>query len=428
MITVIAFIVLGLSFFNLVRMAIFMVGSDIYDIRRLSQSKNQSVRKRTSRPLVSVLIPAHNEEAVLQRTMMSVYRSDYSRIELFVINDSSEDRTKAIARNFQRRYGKRFARMTVLNVRVRGKALAMNAALAHVKGSLMMCLDADSSLDPTAISRAVSYFQEDPKLMCATSSVKIYEGRGLLNLLQRVEYMVSTQAKKTEAVANMQYIVGGAGSLFRTRFVKAVGGYDHTTMTEDIDLSMKLLKRYGSRQYKIRHLADVVTMTESVTSFRDLLKQRYRWKYGRYQAFLKNRELFLSRRKDLNKVLSWVYLPYALVGEVLFFLEPIVLGFILFLLLSYGDVAVVAASFGIFSFYVIMHAWGASQGYSGRERLALIAATPVVYFGMFVLSLVEYISTLRGITSLPAIFGWRPHKVTGSSAWKPVKRTGDVSS
>ena len=424
MLTVIAYLVLIMSFLNLLRMAAFMVGSDLYDLRR--HKKRLSAKTSLYKPLVSVLIPAHNEELVLQRNMMSVYNSDYKNIELIVINDSSTDRTKTIARSFQKKYGKRFSRMKVLNVNVRGKAPALNAALKHVKGTLFMCLDADSALKSDAISTAVQHFKNDRNLACITSNVKIFPSTGSLNLLQRVEYMVSSQTKKAEAVSGTQYIVGGTGSMFRTRLVRRMGGYDATTITEDIDLSMKILSHYGSKRFKISHFSDVITYTEAVPDFGGLVRQRYRWKYGRYQSFLKNRQLFFSRRSDVNKLLSWLYLPYALFGELLFLLEPVVFGYIIFLLTQYGDVAIVAASFAIFAFYIGMHAWGATAGYTVRERVRLFAAMPLVYLGMYALSFVEYTATIRGLLSLPKVF--KQHKNgTGSSAWKHVKRTGNAS-
>jgi biofilm PGA synthesis N-glycosyltransferase PgaC len=422
----IAYLVLFLSFINLLRMALFLVGSDIYDIKKsLSAKKHQAspVSQRAYSPLVTVLVPAHNEELVLRRNLDSILNSTYRNIELIIINDSSVDRTYRIARTFQQANKNRFKRIKLLNVNVRGKASALNAGLKHAKGSLFMCLDADSALTPSALSIAVAQFR-NPTLGALSSNVKIFPDKGLLNFFQRIEYLVCYQMKKTETVADIQYIVGGIGSMFRTKVVRKLGWYDTNTITEDIDLSMKILNHYKGK-YRIGYNPEVVTYTESVHDIKGLIRQRNRWKYGRYQAFLKHRDLFWSKKKGDNKFLSWVYLPYALVSEILYFIEPLVLFLIAYLLVRYGDASIIAGSFLIFTFYTTMNVTGATKGYSMAERLRFIAAAPVAYIGMYVLSIVEYGATIHGFKNLRKIF--RNHKSgKGASDWEHVARKGNA--
>lgn len=103
MITILAYIVLVLSFLNLLRMAFFIICGDLFDIRNNLSKKSsaKAVRKSKYEPLVSVLVPAHNEELVLKRNLQSIYKSSYKRLELIIINDSSTDATQTIARSFQ---------------------------------------------------------------------------------------------------------------------------------------------------------------------------------------------------------------------------------------------------------------------------------------------------------------------------------------
>lgn len=427
MMTYIAYAVLFLSFINLLRMGIFLIGSDIYDIKRsLTAMKGAATnsRKRMRKPLVTVLVPAHNEELVLRRCLDSVYRSTYKNIELIIINDSSTDRTYGIARYFQRYYKDGFKNIKLLNVHVRGKARALNAGLAHTHGRLFMCLDADSALAPQAIEIAVQQFS-DPTLGCISSNVKIFPDKGMLNLFQRIEYLVCYQMKKTETVAGVQYIVGGIGSMFRTHIVRKLGGYDTDTITEDIDLSMKIISRYSSK-YRIGYHPDVVTYTEAVHDFPGLLRQRFRWKYGRYQTFLKQRHLFWSTDRKYNKVLSWLYLPYALLSELLYVLEPLVVVLIAYLLIRYGDMTVLAGSFLVMTFYISMHITAATNSYSLEERLRFIAAAPLAYIGMFVLSFIEYSATVRGFHNLYKIYkDYRTGE--GVCEWKHVERKGSAA-
>lgn len=421
----IAYLVLILSFLNLLRIAIFLIGSDLYDVKHRNDVKQHHKFKNGYRPLVTVIVPAHNEELVLWRNLESIAANTYRKIELIVVNDSSDDKTGEIARKFQRKYRHRFTRIKVMTVRVRGKASAMNAGLKHAKGQLFMCLDADSMLDKDAIRSAVIEFQ-DKTIGTIAANVKIMPGKGIINTFQQIEYLIGQQGKKMENLAGIQYIVGGVGSMFRTHLVRKAGLYDTNTITEDIDLSMKLIDQFGDK-YRVSYTPSVITYTESVQDLFGLMRQRFRWKYGRYQVFLKYKKLFFSREKHHSKALTWVYLPYALFSELLYSLEPLVFILIISLLVQYGDITIIAASFLIFTFYTTMQITAATGKYRVRDRIKLLSIGPLAYVGMFLLSFVEYTATLRGFIAIPKIY--REHKAgRATSEWQHVKRSGHAVS
>lgn len=426
MLLYIAYLVLVLSFVNLLRLTFFSVASDLYDIKNIKfekEKKNKSKLyfSKSYRPLITVIVPAHNEEVALERNLLSIANSSYKNVELIVVNDSSDDRTKSIALSYQRRYRGKLKRIKVLNVNVRGKAKAMNKGLRFAKGSLFMCLDADSVLTTNALKIAVQSFREKA-VGALSSNVKIIPGKGILNLLQRIEYMLNYQMKKAEALTRIQYIIGGVGSMYRMRIVRTMHYYDTDTITEDIDLSMKMILHYGNKKF-IGYDPSMVVFSESVASITELLQQRNRWKYGRYQVFLKRRDLFFSKDKRLNRILSWVYLPYILLSEVTSAIEPLTLGYIMYLIIANGDFWTITGSVLTFCFYTIVLTSGAAQGYSQRERLKFIAIVPIAYFLMYILSYVEYMATIRGFTSIPRLL--REHKSgVGSCVWSHVTRSG----
>ncbi|HSX45056.1 MAG TPA: glycosyltransferase family 2 protein [Candidatus Saccharimonadales bacterium] len=454
----IAYLVLILGFVNLVRIATFLIGSDLYDIRASQKQKpktaiskyktdltytnkkgfslirsgflvnntrmGKQLTAREYRPLVTVIVPAHNEEKTLNRNLDSVLNSSYKNVELIIVNDSSTDKTPQIAKNFQRKYRNHFVKVMVINVNVHGKARALNAGLECAKGSLFMCLDADSALTEKALEYGVSNF-EDPKVVTLSSNVKIFTGKGGLNLFQRLEYLVCYQMKKTETFANTQYIVGGIGSMFRTQLVKDLGGYDVDTITEDIDLSMKIIGEFG-KTAKVSYDPRMVVFTEAVIDFKGLLQQRFRWKYGRYQVFLKQRHLFWSRSNQQNPLLTWLYLPYALFGELTYVLEPLTYLLLLYLIFHFGDLSMLLGSLIVFLFYIVVQVTGASVGYSATERVKFILLSPFIYFGMFALSFVEYIATIRGLlNSKKLLTNYR--NGGGDCNWQHVERAGTAT-
>lgn len=422
-----AYIVLGLSFINLLRMAFFAIASDIFDIKNNIKNKSSTFNAKSSRkysPLVTVVVPAHNEELTLRRNLESIVNSTYKNIQLIIVNDSSTDRTYNIARYFQRKNRKSFKQIKVLNVKVRGKAKALNAALEYAEGSLFMCLDSDSALTPDALQAAVGTFK-NKEIGALSASVKIFPTKGLLNTIQRIEYLICYQMKKAETLSGIQYIIGGIGSMYRTNLLKKLGNYDTDTITEDIDLSMQLLEVFGSK-YKIGYNPNVVVFTESVVDISGLMVQRYRWKYGRYQVFLKRRSMFWNTGKSTNYLLSWIYLPYALLAEIIYSLEPLVILFLFYILVVYGDTQVIIGTFLTFFFYNAYLISGATQGYSLKERIKLCLYAPVAYVGMYILSYVEYLATIKGIYKFPELI--RNHKTgAGNCEWTHVTRTGIIS-
>lgn len=303
-----AYAILFLSLINLFRMAFFLIASEIYDLKRTNKKiNNKDFFASSYRPLVTIIVPAHNEEKTLLKNLNSIANSTYHNVELIIANDSSTDKTGLIARNFQQKYSHKFYKIKVLNLNVRGKARALNKALKYAHGSLFMCLDADSTLTPNALKEAVLAFRKK-SLGALSSNVKIRADKGLLNIIQRIEYLICYQMKKAETLTQIQYIVGGIGSMYRTSIMRRLNFYETNTITEDIDLSMKFIEYFGNEK-QIGYEPKMVVFTEAALSIGDLLKQRFRWKYGRYQVFLKRRKLFGSSRISKNKFLSLIYLP-----------------------------------------------------------------------------------------------------------------------
>lgn len=104
--TIIPYIIIGLSFYSVVRLAVYSVSSNIHAIQQHGQSKIRA--KDYYRPKISIIVPAHNESAVIERTLTSLLSVRYprSRIEIIVANDGSSDDTARKVRSFAARHKK----------------------------------------------------------------------------------------------------------------------------------------------------------------------------------------------------------------------------------------------------------------------------------------------------------------------------------
>ncbi len=418
------YFVLCISIINILRLMVMMVGSDIYEVKKqlkLRQQRRQlNSGQRPYRPYISVIIPAHNEELCIIRTVKSVLANDYAYKQIIVVDDGSKDKTLGKLRYFKKKH--QLSKLVIVHQKQQGKAEAINNALRnHVRASLVMVLDADSILHPEALTRMVRHF-EDPLVGAAASNVKVIDSPRLLTLAQRLEYVVSYRMKRALTTMNMEYIIGGVGSTFRRSIVRQVGFFDNDTMTEDIEFTMKVIAQKGNRQHKVTFAADVLAYTEAVLTFGALLRQRFRWKYGRMQTFVKNRQIFFSRDKKHTKRLTWVNLPFVVFSEGLLLLDPLLSGFVLFAAIRFGGVISLLNIYVVVTLFCLLNVLGESTE-SLRSKAKLIMLVPFAYPLLLIMSSVDFFVLVKSLVKFPAILRGN----SGNSIWQPVARSGSAA-
>lgn len=402
MATLLFYIIIILSLANLLRMAVYLVTSDIYHVKAARQQK-AGLKKRPHTPSITVIVPAYNEEKTIADSIRSLAASNYpkSRLSIIIANDGSKDSTAHIAKECIKTLPRNSPSIRLINRPNKGKASAINHILRYyVKSTLVVCLDADSTLERNALRNMAQHFR-DRNVVACSSNVNIIEDGTLFTLIQRFEYMVCYQMKRGQALLNVEYIVGGIGSAFRMSALKKVNYYDTNTMTEDIDLTMKLLFNKRKNQ-KIAYAHDSIAYTQAAHSMRELSSQRFRWKYGRSQTFVKHKELFFSKSDNHSRRISWFSLPQALLQDLAFFLEPLIIGWFIFLMIVLADPTLLNTAVIILTIYVMFNVWS-SDHISIKERIRLSYYAPTMYMLMYVLSLVEYFALVKSLVKLPGL-------------------------
>jgi cellulose synthase/poly-beta-1,6-N-acetylglucosamine synthase-like glycosyltransferase/peptidoglycan/xylan/chitin deacetylase (PgdA/CDA1 family)/spore germination protein YaaH len=255
-------------------------------------------------PLVTMLVPAFNEEMVIARTVSSILDGGYKNLEVIVINDGSTDNTAGVAEML----AKKDPRVKLLTKPNGGKAHAANAGLAIAKGEFVIAVDADTIVMPGAVTYLVSHFV-DPKITAVCGNVEVGNVRSWLTKFQAIEYVTSQNFdRRAFAILNCVAVVPGALGAWRREAVLAVGGYSTDSLTEDADLTLTILRAGGKIAYEPR----AIGRTEAPESIGGLLKQRFRWTYGTYQCLFKHRKAFFKG------TLGWIGLPNMVVFQVLF--------------------------------------------------------------------------------------------------------------
>jgi cellulose synthase/poly-beta-1,6-N-acetylglucosamine synthase-like glycosyltransferase len=259
------------------------------------------------RPTVAVVVPAFNEEKVIERTLHSVLASDYPNIKVVMVDDGSTDRTYELARSA---FAKEIAegKLLVLTKPNSGKAAAANFALQHVQEEIFVAIDADTVIAPNAISYLVAHFI-DPKIGAIAGNAKVGNRINVWTRWQALEYITSQnfERRALNTIGAVSVVPGAIGA-WRTSAVRDAGGYPFDTVAEDADLTMSLLQA----GYKVHYEDRALAYTEAPMNARGLMRQRFRWSFGILQAVFKHRAAFWR-----GGTLGWIALPNILIFQML---------------------------------------------------------------------------------------------------------------
>jgi poly-beta-1,6-N-acetyl-D-glucosamine synthase len=304
--------------------------NEILELHRQKIKDKQGSHVKYS-PRVSILVPAWNEQDGIITTVKALLKSTYKNVEILVIDNASRDET---AKNVlalisqhdeSNKHLKKSERITVKYCYEgkQGKGHALNHGLKVATGEIIMSIDADCFVPPDSVGNFVKYFQ-DPTVMAAVGNVRIGNTETLIGVVQYLEFLFSFYFKKAESLINTIYIIGGAAGAFRREVFDKLGPYSETNITEDIELSMRI-QGAGMR---IVYAPDAYVFTEGAVTLEGLMKQRLRWKRGRFETLVEHRYMFFSRQKEHNKILTWFILPLTLIGELQLSFEIIFLTFL----------------------------------------------------------------------------------------------------
>ena len=226
-------------------------------------------------PLVSVVVPAYNEEEVVLEALDSVIGLDYpkNKLDIIVVNDGSTDSTKKIVENFIDEHNDYDIKL--INQNNKGKWVALNNALKIAKGEFFICLDADSSVEKAALKKMLPYFTDD-KIAAVLPLIKIKNPKGILQKIQCYEYIVNFFYKKIMSSLNCIHVTPGPFGVYRKDVLDKLGGFRQGHNTEDMEIAFRLQKH----QYKIIQLLDVDVYTYAPENLKNFYFQRNRWNKG----------------------------------------------------------------------------------------------------------------------------------------------------
>ena len=262
-------------------------------------------------PLVTILIPAHNEEKVISRTVDSMAKLDYpkERLEIIVINDSSNDKTGEILSEKQQIYP--WLRVVTISppLGAKGKSNALNQGLQEAMGEYIVVFDADNTPERVAVRKLIEAIVQDETLGAVVGKFRTRNrDTNLLTKFINVETL------------NFQWIVqAGRCSMFglttitgtnfvvRRKILDEIGGWNIKALTEDTELTVRIYE-HG---YRITWLPDAVTWEQEPEKLGIWLRQRTRWARGNMWVIsYYMRRLFSLKNMRISSDVVYFFITY----------------------------------------------------------------------------------------------------------------------
>ncbi len=349
------------------------------------------------KPLVSIIVPCFNEDAVIESCVRSLLTTFYPKLEIFIVDDGSTDGTERIGE----RLAATDSRVNFLRQRNSGKAAALNHGLECARGEIVVTIDADSAFRPNTLPYLVAPFA-DGRVGAVGGNVKVANRRRLFGRQQGLEYAmgVNLQRRAFAALGCMQVISGAVGA-FRRIALDEVGGFPDDTVVEDMDVTIAI----AAAGYRVQFAGWAVATTEAPRSLGDWMRQRYRWTYGGFQVVKKYRHMLFSRRHG----------SMGLVGLPFFFAFPwidvLVSGLLLLAFARVVSGSGLSALIQIFLVLACVHVSLAllALWLDGDESLWL--AVLAAFDSLWYTPLLSAVTVWAGITFL---FGRAPHRTKAS--------------
>ncbi len=401
------------------------------------QKRQEKLKNKLSRDYyvpITIVVPAYNEEVTVVESVKSLLSLDYKVYEIIVVDDGSKDTTsKKLIEAFHMHEVKRPIRrqidcktcefiyeseetrvpLTLIRKENGGKADSINMGINASKYPYFICIDADSVLQYDSLKKIVYPVLENDNVVAVGGTIrpcndaefergkvkKYHLPNNILACMQVLEYDRSFLASRILFDKfNGSLIISGAFGLFKKSVVIEAGGYDASTMGEDMELVVKLHEYCVSNNqpYLIRYANNAICWTQVPEKLGDLCKQRRRWHLGLFQSMTKHSSIFMNLKYGAVSFVSYIYFllyellsPYIEMVGVITMVAAFLLDLlnIKFMLMFFGIYAVFSAILSLTAFFARIHTIDLKVSFSDMMKavsLCLFELTALRFVIVFV--------------------------------------------
>ncbi|MFL8679769.1 glycosyltransferase, partial [Clostridioides difficile] len=290
---------------------------------------DKEIKEIDEYPMISILVPAHNEAKVIGRTVESLLLLNYpkSKMELIVINDNSSDNSKEILENIKDRYNN--YNFTIINTDSltggKGKSNALNIGYTISKGDFIAVYDADNTPDKNALRYLVQTIVMNDELGAVIGKFRTRnKNKNLLTKFINIEtlsFQWMSQAGRWQ-LFNL-CTIPGTNFILRRSIIEEIGGWDSKAIAEDTEISFRIYKL----GYKIKLVPQSITWEQEPETVKVWIKQRTRWAKGNIYVLMKYiKNIFKQGRNKIVFDIAYFFSVYFL------FLTSVIISDILFVL------------------------------------------------------------------------------------------------
>jgi cellulose synthase/poly-beta-1,6-N-acetylglucosamine synthase-like glycosyltransferase len=285
---------------------------------RRKQLSSITNNKNIEFPKFSIIVPTRNEESVIRRCLDGILTMDYpkDKIQVIVVDGKSEDNTLEICSEFSSKYPENVK--VISEKTVNGKPAALNLALPYVTGEIVCVFDADSFPEKEVLLKAASYFNDKKLVALQGRTTSLNEKYNALTRVIAAEERAWFQTL-LYGREKLQLFVPLTGScqFVRTNVLEELEGWDENSLTEDVELALRLVEK----KHLIKYAPDVCSGQETPSSLGNLVKQRVRWYRGYMETAIKyGRLLDTLNKRTIDAEISMAG-PFMMVVSLLSYIN-----------------------------------------------------------------------------------------------------------
>ncbi|MCQ2743900.1 MAG: glycosyltransferase family 2 protein [bacterium] len=297
---------------------LYSIAATKYQKRKLK--KHPQVINENYKPLVSIMIPAHNEEDVISNTVENILKLDYPNFEIIVIDDRSSDNTANKINELANKYEKVIALIRE-NDAFPGKSAVLNDAFKLAKGDAILVFDADATVESDFLDKLIPNLE--PSDVGAVQARKIIRNKdyNFLTKCQNNEYTMDTHLQVGRDAVKGAAELRGNGELIKREALEDIGGWNNYTITDDLDMSTRL----HIKGWDVRFCPEACVYEEGIIYIAPLFRQRRRWLEGTIRRYLeysgeviKSKKMSLRAQLDMTVYIAQFIMPLWFMMEVTF--------------------------------------------------------------------------------------------------------------
>lgn len=314
----------------------WFIGVFCYGFLFKYRQKDWDVIPAEIEPFVTIMVPAHNEEIVIEKTIdYLMTKLNYENYEVLVTDDGSTDQTPEILAELQKKYP------TLRVIRIeknKGKAHAFNIGLGFAKGQLILSNDADTVPEPDALNRYVNYFlrPDATNIAAVTANMDVQNRSRLIAKSQTVEFSsIVGIIKRTQiGVLGGIYAYSGANTMYRKDALVDVGLFRQDRATEDISIAWD----HQMDGWLSLFAPQIMFFMEVPENMQMLYRQRKRWAKGGTEVWLTNfKKVFLHPFKNVGRTVMFIDQSLSIIWSFFFWISSILFVLLFFHFLLEGN-------------------------------------------------------------------------------------------